>query len=317
MWLPWYHGAALFFICGGLSLLRGRARRRSGESLPSLLSTVLPLRSRSALIDARALVAEGVLRETAVLAGLYTLWRFVGRLSVIRPERAFVRAQDLWDLERWMLIPNEQTWQAMILDHEPVVKAANLYYAGAHVPLMGVFLVWLFFTRQRVYRPWRNALASSTILCVLVQLFPVAPPRLMPEFGLVDTPHLFGQSVYPAAGASLSGQLQAMPSIHVGWAALIAWATWSVGRRWVRVAGMAHGLLTAWVVVVTGNHYWLDGAVAVAILAGCIWVARRLDTGEAPDAQASGASGAAGASRFSGFRMWRSTSSAGTGRLSR
>lgn len=279
MWLPWYHGAALFFGCGLASWVVGAERRSAERSLTVLLMHALgSAAAPSASVRARRLaIFEAVLRETAVLAGLYTLWRFAGRLSVIQPERAFERADQLWDLQRVLHIPNEQTWQEMILGHDWLVQAANLYYGGAHVPGMGVFLVWLFFRQQQHYRPWRNALAASTILCVLVQLFPVAPPRLMPEFGLVDTPHLFGQSVYPAAGASLSGQLQAMPSIHVGWAVLIGWATLSVGKGWVRWVGVLHAALTAWVVVVTGNHYWLDGVVAAIILAVCLFIARVWD----------------------------------------
>lgn len=247
MWLPWYYGLALTLGCAlGAWGLRGRADG------PTQL---------------RLLQLHAVLKETAVLAGLYTAWRWVGWISAIRPDRAFARAEHLWDLERALGIPNEQAWQAAIIDHGWIVQAANVYYGGAHVPFMGVFLVWMFFCHGDRYPPWRNALAVSTISCVLVQLYALAPPRLMPEFGLIDTPHLYGQSVYPLNAINLSGQLQAMPSIHVGWAALVAWATWSTGNRLARSLGLGHFVLTMWVVVVTGNHYWLDGALAVALLA--------------------------------------------------
>jgi len=238
MWLEWYWAVAITVVCSAAALVV----RLSAPRLHS------------------------VLRETAVLSLLYTAWRIAGRVSVIHPEGAYERADWLWDLERTLRLPSEAVWQEMILGSSWLVKAANIYYAGAHVPLMGVFLVWLFFRHRERYAPWRNTLAASTLACVAVQLLPLAPPRLMPEFGLVDTPHLYGQSVYQSAGASLSGQLQAMPSIHVGWAALIGWSMLSVERRWVRWLGLVHALLTMWVVVVTGNHYWLDGVVAIAIL---------------------------------------------------
>ena len=44
------------------------------------------------------------------------------------------------------------------------------------------------------YRPIRRGLAVTTLLCLLVQLLPVAPPRMLP--GFTDTAALYGQSVY-------------------------------------------------------------------------------------------------------------------------
>jgi membrane-associated phospholipid phosphatase len=62
-----------------------------------------------------------------------------------------------------------------------------------------------------------------------------------------------------------------MPSVHVAWAVLVGYYAWRVSpSRW-RYLGPAHAVLTILVVVVTGNHWWLDGIVAVAILAVCAW----------------------------------------------
>ena len=57
-----------------------------------------------------------------------------------------------------------------------------------------------------------------------------------------------------------------MPSIHVAWAALIGWAVWmEASGRW-RWIGAGHFALTFIVVALTGNHYWLDGIVAMVLL---------------------------------------------------
>ena len=228
--------------------------------------------------------------EAGIVSLLYVAWRLVGQLSVIDPEGAFRRAQTVWDIERWLRLPDEAQWQAMILDHEWLVRVANFYYGGAHVPGMGIFLIWMFMARANHLRYWRNVLAASTILSVLIQLFPVAPPRFIPAFNLVDTPELYGQSVYPSIDLAvieqaiatndtdllsrLSGQLQAMPSIHVVWAVLIAAAAWQLAGWWGRLVGVAHAAATVWVVTVTGNHYLLDGIVGAVVLAAVIWVAR-------------------------------------------
>jgi hypothetical protein len=101
-------------------------------------------------------------------------------------------------------------------------------------------------------------------------LLPVAPPRMLP--GIVDTAMVYGQSVY-ANGLPID-QLSAMPSVHVAWAVLIGYYVWRVSpSRW-RFIGPAHSVLTIYFVVATGNHWWLDGIVAVGILVICAWSVR-------------------------------------------
>jgi membrane-associated phospholipid phosphatase len=100
---------------------------------------------------------------------------------------------------------------------------------------------------------------------LFVQLIPVAPPRMLP--GIVDTGLAYNQSVY-SHGLAID-QLSAMPSVHVAWAVLIGYYLWQVSpSRW-RALGPVHAVLMTVVVVVTGNHFWLDGIVAVGILALC------------------------------------------------
>jgi len=107
-----------------------------------------------------------------------------------------------------------------------------------------------------------------------IQLIPVAPPRLTPGLGFVDTPALFHQSVYAAVGSPGPDQLSAMPSVHVAWAVLVALGVilFSTSRRrwWI----VAHPILTVLAVVATGNHWWFDGVVAVWLIGLSIVVER-------------------------------------------
>jgi hypothetical protein len=57
-----------------------------------------------------------------------------------------------------------------------------------------------------------------------------------------------------------------MPSLHVGWAVLIAYIVVHTGPRWLRVPAIVHALVTVTVVIVTANHWWLDGVAAVLLL---------------------------------------------------
>ena len=240
MWLPWTYSLPLAGLLFAVGWIVGRTPRGAA--------------------------AAAVAGEASRVALLYTLWQVAGRLSVSGIERANDRGQWLWDLERTLRLPSERGFQSLILPHGWLAQAANVYYAAAHVPGMGLFLVWLFFRHRTEYPGWRNVLVGITFVSLLIQLIPVAPPRLIPSIGMVDTGVAYGQSVYAIGGSSVAGQLQAMPSLHVGWAALIALATWRLSRGWARWLGAAHFVATMSVVTVTANHYWLDGLVCIALL---------------------------------------------------
>ena len=62
-------------------------------------------------------------------------------------------------------------------------------------------------------------------------------------------------------------QFAAMPSLHVGWAALIALSMILITRSRWRWLWLLHPIITFAVVVVTANHYWLDGIVVLILLA--------------------------------------------------
>jgi hypothetical protein len=112
-----------------------------------------------------------------------------------------------------------------------------------------------------------------TAACLVIRYIRVAPPRFLPELGYIDLATRYGLSVYGPVGTGVSDQFAAMPSIHVGWAALVSFgivaastSTW----RWVFVA---HLVLTIYAVSATGNHWWLDGFAAIVLLG----IALRID----------------------------------------
>ena len=208
--------------------------------------------------------------EAALVCSLYSLWRIAGKLSVRHVEGAQDRAMWIFDAQEWLHLPSELAWQQAILPHPLIVQFANLYYAIAHVPAVIIVLLWLFVRHRDDYPAIRNVLALLTGACLVIQLVAVAPPRFLPDLGFVDTAHQFGQSVYPQVGTGVNNQMSAMPSLHVGWAVLVAFAAIVASRSRWRWLVLAHPALTCWAVVVTANHWWLDGIVAVALLAGAV-----------------------------------------------
>ena len=206
--------------------------------------------------------------EAALLAGLFALWRYAGTFSVLPSSGGLPRAHWLWHAERWLHLPSEVALQRVFLPHPLIIQLFNLYYAGLHFPVMFSCLAWVFIWHRSHYRQVRTTVVLFTAAALLIQLIPVAPPRLLPGSGLVDTAMLYGQSVY-AIGFD---EFSAMPSVHVGWSIIVAVAVITAsGSRW-RWLAVLYPVLTTLVVVVTANHYWLDGVVAGILVAGALGV---------------------------------------------
>jgi hypothetical protein len=216
-------------------------------------------------------------RDFAVVMSLLGLWQWVGRYVHTRVAGAVERAETIYRLQRALHLPDEVHLQHLVLPHSWLVRAANTYYGYAHLNGMAVFLVWIWWRHRKEYARARTVIILSTLACLLVQIVPVAPPRLLPQHGFVDTALRYGQSVYGEFGTGMANQLSAMPSVHVGWAVIVAvFVRRCAGRGW-RWVGVAHAVTTVLVVVVTANHWWLDGIVAAGLVAVSIPVGARLD----------------------------------------
>jgi hypothetical protein len=205
--------------------------------------------------------------EAAILAVLYALWQLAGSWSATGLTDALSRARWIERFEHDLFLPSEKSVQGLILGKRLLVETANLYYATMHFTMMFVFLIWLFVRHRDQYRPVRATMAWATLVCLLIQLIPVAPPRMLP--GFVDTAAEYGQSVYQNGFAA--DQLSAMPSVHVAWAVIVGYyaAKISTSRwRWIAVA---HAATTVFVVVATANHWWLDGIVGTLAVVVCAW----------------------------------------------
>jgi PAP2 superfamily len=206
-------------------------------------------------------------RETALALGLFALWQYAGSFAVMGPGGALGRSRWIWRFERAIHLPSETAIQRLFLPHPLLIQFFNLYYDSLHFPVLIACMAWLFVRHRDRYGRWRTTLVAFTGLCLAVQLIPVAPPRMLPSTGLVDTAVLYHESVYTSTVGFDPDQLSSMPSVHVGWALLVAVAViTSAKSRW-RWLALLYPCMTTLVVIVTANHFWLDGIVAAAILA--------------------------------------------------
>lgn len=204
--------------------------------------------------------------EFGLIAALYAIWRLARQLPFTHTDGALERAERIDDLQRFLHLPTELSMQHFVVRHDWLAALTNDYYATLHVPGLIVFMIWMFIRHREDYPHWRNGLAGLTLFCLIIRFVRVAPPRFIQDLGFVDLSDKHGFAVYGDVGSGVSDQFAAMPSIHVGWAAVVALGVFAVSTsrwRWVIVL---HLPLTIFVVAATGHHWWLDGAVAIALL---------------------------------------------------
>uniref|UniRef100_A0AAU2K1F6 Phosphatase PAP2 family protein n=1 Tax=Streptomyces sp. NBC_00049 TaxID=2903617 RepID=A0AAU2K1F6_9ACTN len=255
-----------------------------------------------------------LIRELLLVAGFFTVYKAGRMLSTGRTEDAFHNARWILDAERALQLPGEAAVQSLLLHGEALVRTANGYYAAVHFPATVLFLGWLYVRRPGHYLWARRVLAVVTGAALVLHLaFPLAPPRMLGDPHLVDTGQLYGPTVYGAAPAddTLANQFAAMPSLHFGWALMLALGMIAAtSSRW-RPLWLLHPLVTLLVVVGTANHYWLDAIVATVLLGAALLVIPRPratavggggDPGRGSDADAgSGADSDTGSDAGPGF----------------
>jgi hypothetical protein len=207
--------------------------------------------------------------EAGIVLALYALWQTAGEVSLDHADDAVGRGGWIWHTERAWHLPSEKWVQGGILHHPILVQACNYYYATMHFGMLIAALLWLFGRHRDVYPRVRTTLVLTTTGCLLVALMPVAPPRLL-QVGMVDTATAYGQSVY--TGGIGADQYSAMPSVHVAWAALLSIAVIAASTSKWRWLILVHFAATVYVVVVTANHFWADGIVAIAVLGASLGV---------------------------------------------
>lgn len=212
------------------------------------------------------------LHEVALLAslfGAYELLRMLGRSAVADAvERG-------WWIVRWQEtigLPSQSWAQGLVLPHQGLLASSNVYYVIVHFPATAVFLVWMWRRHRHRYEYFRNVLVALTLVGLLLHaLLPVAPPRLLPGSAFVDTMAVIGPTAYgDGPAASLANQYAAFPSLHVGWALVVAYGVLQASTSRLRWLLVLHPATTTVVVVVTANHYWVDAAAAAAMLAAAV-----------------------------------------------
>lgn len=209
-------------------------------------------------------------RQLVLIGLLLVVYEHVRVLSASDANEAFEHARELISLERSLHIFVEPNLQAWASSTRLLMDCADWLYLNAQTSIIVGALTYIYrfrnasfyFVRNMLFIAWGMALVGYSV-------FPTAPPRLLPEWGFVDSVTIFAHVHAQSGGLiSLVNPYAAVPSMHVGLAVVIAWPMARLVRwRIARMLWLAYPLLIAFVTVVTANHLLID-AMLGALTAG-------------------------------------------------
>ncbi|MFF7853956.1 phosphatase PAP2 family protein [Streptomyces sp. NPDC007904] len=184
--------------------------------------------------------------------------------------RAEEHGQQILDLERFLHLDIEHAVNHTVVGIGWLREFFDFYYTSFHFAVPLTVLGLLYWRRPADYRWARATLGFATLLALVgFWLYPLAPPRLMPDLGIIDTVHGVQDFSQPDYGTltALTNQYAAMPSLHFGWSLWCGLVIAIVAPRlWMKALGLLHPLCTALAIVATGNHWVLDAAGGAAVV---------------------------------------------------
>jgi hypothetical protein len=183
-------------------------------------------------------------------------------------EQAFVNGANVISLEKSLHTFFEPSLQSVFINHGWVIDFANYMYMNSHFVVTTTFLVWLYIFRNKNFYFVRNMFVVAMALAIVgYALVPTAPPRLFPQEGFVDTITDFAQVNHDSGLVKLFiNPYAAIPSMHVAFSTMIGVTGVLVARHKLsKIIWAAYPVLVFWVVVVTANHFWIDGAAGLLV----------------------------------------------------
>jgi hypothetical protein len=212
-----------------------------------------------------------LLGELVIIAALLVVYDRVRSLAAVRSAVADSHGWAILDMESVLHLRIERALNSWLTQQGFIRVMAIDFYQYLHVSVTLAVLVVCYVRRPAAYRPARNALVLTNVVGLAVfAVYPVAPPRLLPGAGFVDSVAAAGfGSSHGLSHADLYG---ALPSLHLAWAAWVAVTGFTLTRRRLpRLLFVAYPILTAIVVVATANHYVLDVASGALLGIAAAW----------------------------------------------
>lgn len=217
-----------------------------------------------------------IIGEIVVVLALLRVYDLIRAHAEVRAKVALSNGWHLLNAERWLHIDFERSVNHWTSLHHAVSLAASYWYQFFHITVTLVVLLWCYWRRPGSYRRARNALILTNVFgLAFFVLFPAAPPRFLPGAGFIDAVANAGFGS-DHGGPVTADQYGAFPSLHLAWAVWTAVVAHRLTKnKWLSRLWLGYPLITASVVVATGNHYVLDVLAGVAIALVCLAIAYR------------------------------------------
>lgn len=206
--------------------------------------------------------------EIFLVAVGFLLYFLVRGAVVDREDIALQNARWIIDLQQSIGLWIEPDINQWILKNDLLVRFFNFVYFWLDFPLIVFVGLILFWKHRTFYRLLRDALLiSGGFALILYWSVPVAPPRYVTEWGFVDTLKEYSDLAYQAQStAAFVNPYAAVPSLHVGWAIILAIVIFRTTRNGLlRTAAITTMVLQSISVVATANHYLFDGVTGAGV----------------------------------------------------
>lgn len=220
--------------------------------------------------------------EALLIIAVYTAYGFVRVLVEGTPGEAVDNASEIIALERTLGIFHELQVQRVFTAVPGLLIVMEGAYRFLYLPCVVAGAAVGYFRDRQLYRKYRYAFFMSLgIGLVFFSLLPVAPPRMMPEYGFVDVIH--NQGIATSDGSR--NNFAAVPSFHFGLPLLATIGLCQAFRLkpWQCIlAGLVPAVMLL-AIVSTANHYFLDAVVGAAVVLSAAWWCVWRPTGSAAD----------------------------------
>ncbi len=241
--------------------------------VPTAYATPLPARwSFVPLLPfwRRVLSRPNLLLELLVIRVGYSFYSHIRAAATGSVDAAQEHGSQIVAIERALHIDVEHWINHATVKVSWAEEFFNYYYSSFHFVVPLSILGILYVRRPSDYRWARSSLAFATLLALLgFWLYPLAPPRLMPGMGFIDTVHGPQDLANPDYGAmtAVTNQYAAMPSLHFGWSLWCGLVVVLLAPKlWMKLLGLLHPLFTVCAIVATANHWVLDAVGGAAVV---------------------------------------------------
>jgi PAP2 superfamily protein len=199
-------------------------------------------------------------RQLAIWFGFAVLYQLARGLADRNASKAFSNGYEVIKLEtRVTSRLYELAFQQWVDQRHLLETAVSWTYWNSEFTVVGLTVLFVYLRRHDAFIGFRNAILLANTIGLLGYVFiPTAPPRLL-GIGFVDE-HRDGIVSLAA------NPYAAMPSLHAADALIVGIVLFSVCRSiWAKAFWALWPAWVWFVVMATGNHFWLDCAAGICV----------------------------------------------------